>query len=447
MKDAHSEKQDRIDQPSGKLGVLIPGIGGALGTTLVAGVELVRRGLAFPTGSLTQLGTLRTGTPAGQRPPLIKEYVPLADLNDLVFGGWDIYEADGYEAALFARVLDRRHLDSIKGFMKGIRSMPGVFDRRFVHNVDGNYVNEAVGPRAEVDALKEDIRRFREENGVERCVMIWCASTELSTEPVEIHRSAEAFQQAVDSGASGLAPSMLYALAAVESGIPFINASPSLTADIPSMAELAERYRVPIAGKDIKTGRTLMQTLIAPGLRMRALGIEGWHSTNIVGNRNGCVLNDRDSFGGREENEINSLIRLLEPQLYPSLYKNYYHKAGTDYYPPHGDTEQGWDCIDLFGWLGYPMQIKIDFQSRNSIMAAPSALDLVLFMDLAARVGMGGIQAWLSFYFNTPMHFENALPEHDFFRQFMELENVLRLIMGDERTTHPDSDLDSTGEK
>lgn len=436
MKERELKRKDQIEKPKGKLGVFIPGIGGAVSTTFIAGVEAVRRGIAEPIGSLTQLGTIRLGKRFEHRVPKIKEFVPLADLQDMVFAGWDLYDANLYEAALYARVLNREHLDPIKDFLSGIKPMPAVFDRRFVRNLDGTYVKPGADLRDHVEALKEDISRFKAENAVDRCVMIWCGSTEIFQRPEEPHRSLEALQKAVDANDSRIAPSMLYALAALESGIPFVNGAPNLTVDIGAMVELAGQNQVAVAGKDFKTGQTLMKTILAPGLKARMLGLEGWYSTNILGNRDGLVLDDKDSFKTKEESKLSVLEYILQPQLYPTLYKNYYHKVTINYYPPRGDNKEGWDCIDIFGWLGYPMQIKVDFQCRDSILAAPLVLDLVLFMDLAQRVGMTGIQEWLSFYFKSPMHKEGLYPEHDLFIQLMKLKNTLRYLMGEEQITH-----------
>ncbi len=425
-----------IDPPTGKLGVLIPGIGGAVSTTLIAGTELVRRGLAEPVGSITQLGTIRLGKRFENRSPLIKDFVPIAKLDDLVFGGWDIYEANGYEAALYARVLNREHIDPIKDYLSSVRPMKGVFDRKFVKNLDGTYVKSAPNLRDRLEMLKEDISGFKSRNGLERCVMIWCGSTEIHQKPDQIHGSLRSLREAVDKNDPRIAPSMLYALAALESGIPFINGAPNLTIDIPAMLELANARGVPVAGKDFKTGQTLMKTILAPGLKTRMLGLEGWYSTNILGNRDGLVLDDADSFKTKEESKLSVLEYILQPHLYPTLYKNYYHKVTINYYPPRGDNKEGWDCIDIFGWLGYPMQIKVDFLCRDSILAAPLILDLVLFMDLAKRAGMSGIQEWLSFYFKSPMVKENLYPEHDLSIQSMKLKNTLRYLMGEEQITH-----------
>jgi myo-inositol-1-phosphate synthase len=441
------KRKDSIDRPRGKLGVLIPGLGGAVSTTFIAGVEAIRNKMAEPVGCLTQLGTIRLGKRFEHRSPKIKEFIPLAELDDLVFGGWDIYEANVYEAANYARVLNREHLDPVKNFLSQIRPMKAVFDRNFVRNLDGTHIKEGKSLREHVDALKEDIARFRTEHRLERCVMIWCASTEVYLKPEQIHQSMDEFQRAVNDNHPHVAPSMLYALAALESGIPFVNGAPNLTVDIPAMIALAKSNAVPIMGKDLKTGQTLMKTILAPGLKARMLGLEGWYSTNILGNRDGLVLDDKDSFKTKEESKLSVLEYILQPRLYPELYQNFYHKVTINYYPPRGDNKEGWDCIDIFGWLGYPMQIKVDFQCRDSILAAPLVLDLVLFMDFAQRAGMTGIQEWLSFYFKSPMCKENLYPEHDLFIQLMKLKNTLRYLMGEEQITHFGLDyyLDANG--
>jgi len=436
LKQNNLKLKEQIEAPRGKLGVLIPGIGGAVSTTFIAGVELVRKGLAEPIGSLTQIGTIRLGKRFEHRAPLIKDFVPLHSLDDLVFGGWDLYEANGYEAALYAKVLSRDHLESIKDFLSGIKPMRAVFDRRFVHNLDGTYIKPGQNLRRHVEALKEDIARFKEENGTERCIMIWCGSTEVYLKSEDIHESLDGFYRAIDQNDSRIPPSMLYAVAALESGVPYINGAPNLTIDTPAMLELAVKNKIPLAGKDFKTGQTLMKTILAPGLKARMLGLEGWYSTNILGNRDGFVLDDKDSFKTKEESKLSVLEYILQPQLYPTLYKNYYHKVTINYYPPRGDNKEGWDCIDIFGWLGYPMQIKVDFQCRDSILAAPLILDLVLLIDLAQRVGMDGIQEWLSFYFKSPMHKQGLYPEHDLFIQLMKLKNTLRYLMGEDQITH-----------
>ena len=436
MKREEIRRKESIEKPSGKLGVLIPGIGGAVSTTFIAGVELIRKGIGEPIGSLTQLGTIRLGKRYEHRVPLIKDFVPLADINDLVFAGWDIYGANLYEAALNAKVLTKDHIEPVKHFLASISPMPAVFDQRFVKNLNGNHVKHGANHRELIDALKEDISDFCKQHDVSRCIMIWCGSTEVYLKQEEVHQSLSAFMEALENNDSRIAPSMIYATAALEMGIPFINGAPNLTIDIPALIELASKNNVPIAGKDFKTGQTLMKTIIAPGLKARMLGLEGWYSTNILGNRDGLVLDDKDSFRTKEESKLSVLDYILQPQLYPTLYKNYYHKVTINYYPPRGDNKEGWDCIDIFGWLGYPMHIKIDFECRDSILAAPLVLDLVLFMDLAKRANMSGIQEWLSFYFKSPMHKENLYPEHDLFIQLMKLKNTLRYLMEEEQITH-----------
>jgi myo-inositol-1-phosphate synthase len=436
LKKGSLKRGEQIPPPKGKLGILIPGIGGAVSTTFIAGVELVRRGLAEPIGSLTQLGTIRLGKRFEHRSPKIKDFVPLADLDDLVFGGWDIYEANGFDAALYARVLNREHLDPIKDFLSAITPMKAVFDRRFVKNLDGTHIKDAPNLRDRVNQLKSDIAAFRAGNGIDRCVMIWCGSTEVHLKPEDIHDSIESLQEAIDKSDPRIPPSMLYAVAALESGVPFINGAPNLTLDVPAVMQMAASGGVPIAGKDFKTGQTLMKTILAPGLKSRMLGLEGWYSTNILGNRDGFVLDDVDSFKTKEASKLSVLEYILQPHLYPALYKNYYHKVTINYYPPRGDNKEGWDCIDILGWLGYPMQIKVDFLCRDSILAAPLILDLVLFMDLAQRTGMFGIQEWLSFYFKSPMVKENLYPEHDLFIQSMKLKNTLRYLMEEDQITH-----------
>jgi len=436
LKAKNLKKGEQIAPPKGKLGVLIPGIGGAISTTFIAGVELIRRGLGEPVGSLTQLGTIRLGKRFEHRSPKIKDFVPLAALDDLVFGGWDLYEANCFEAALYARVLNREHLDPVRDFLTSIVPMKAVFDRRFVKNLDGTYVKNDSGLRGKLDQIKADIADFKERNSLERCVMIWCGSTEVHLKPQQIHSSIDLLQEAIDRNDSTIPPSMLYAVAVLESGVPFINGAPNLTLDIPAMIELADSVGLPITGKDFKTGQTLMKTILAPGLKSRMLGLEGWYSTNILGNRDGLVLDDAESFKTKEESKLSVLEYILQPHLYPVLYKNYYHKVTINYYPPREDNKEGCDSIDIFGWLGYPMQIKVDFQCRDSILAAPLILDLVLFIDLAQRAGLSGIQEWLSFYFKSPMVKENLYPEHDLFIQSMKLKNTLRYLMGEEQITH-----------
>jgi myo-inositol-1-phosphate synthase len=429
-------RKEEIQKPEGKLGVLIPGMGGAVSTTFLAGVETVRRALALPIGSLTQMGTVRLGKRFEYRIPLIKDFVSLARLDDLIFGGWDVFPDNCYQAALQAGVLNREHLDPVQSFLEGLEPWPAVFNQAYVKNLDGPNVKPQTSPLELVEALKADIDTFRREHDVSRCVMIWCASTEVFLKPTEVHASLDNFEAGLKNNDPSISPSMLYAYAALTSGIPFINGAPNLTVDTPAMVELAEQCQAAIAGKDFKTGQTLMKTILAPGLKARTLGLSGWYSTNILGNRDGLVLDDKDSFKTKEESKLSVLETILQPDVYPDLYGNFYHKVAINYYPPRGDNKEGWDCIDIFGWLGYPMQIKVDFLCRDSILAAPIALDLVLFVDLAQRAGMNGIQEWLSFYFKSPQCAAKLYPEHDLFIQLMKLKNTLRYLMGEEQITH-----------
>lgn len=416
--------------------MLLPGLG-AVATTFIAGVELARRGLGRPIGSLTQLGTIRLGKRTERRTPRIAEFVPLARLDDLVFGAWDPIADNAYDSALVAGVLDRHeHIEPIADFLRTIEPMPAAFDRQYVKRLDGTNVKPGTRKRAWAEALREDIRRFRAETGCERLVMIWCGSTEVYLPRSAVHESLEAFERAIDADDPAIAPSMLYAYAALMEGVPYANGAPNLSADVPALIELAQERRVPVAGKDFKTGQTLMKTIIAPGLKARMLGLDGWFSTNILGNRDGAVLDDPDSFRTKEESKLSVLEYILQPQLYPDLYRDYYHKVRINYYPPRGDAKEGWDNIDIRGWLDYPMQIKVDFLCRDSILAAPIVLDLALFLDLAARAGMAGIQEWLSFYFKSPMVAEGLYPEHDLFIQQTKLKNTLRWMMGEEQITH-----------
>lgn len=424
-----------IASPEGRLGVLLPGFG-AVATTFVAGVEAVRQGLASPIGSLTQMNTIRLGKRTDGRSPLIREFVPLAELDQLVFGAWDPIPDDGYESALAAGVLERRHLDPIEGFLRSVRPMPAAFDTRYVKRLDGPNVKKAATKRELAEQLREDIRRFRTENDCARMVMVWCGSTEVFLRPGPAHASPEAFEKAMEENHPDIAPSMLYAWAAIMEGVPYANGAPNLSADIPALEELARERGVPICGKDFKTGQTLMKTILAPGFKARMLGIDGWFSTNILGNRDGAVLDDPDSFKTKEESKLGVLEHILQPEIYPELYGKLYHKVRINYYPPRGDNKEGWDNIDITGWLGYPMQVKVDFLCRDSILAAPIVLDLAIFLDLAARAGMGGIQEWLSFYFKSPQTAPGLYPEHDLFIQHWKLKNTLRWMQGEELITH-----------
>jgi myo-inositol-1-phosphate synthase len=424
-----------IRDPGGRLGVLLPGMG-AVATTFVAGVEAIRQGSARPIGSLTQLNTIRLGKRTDDRAPLIRDFVPLADLDQLVFGGWDPIPDDAFESAVRSGVLDRTLLDPIADFLREIRPMPAAFDTAYVKKLDGPNKKSASNKRDLAESLREDIRRFRTEKGCDRLVMIWCGSTEIFLRPGPTHETLEAFEKAMEENDPSIAPSMLYAYAALMEGVPYANGAPNLSGDIPALEKLAREKGIPIAGKDFKTGQTLMKTILAPGLKTRMLGLSGWFSTNILGNRDGEVLDDPESFKTKEESKLGVLEHILQPKMYPELYGNMYHKVRINYYPPRGDNKEGWDNLDIFGWLGYPMQIKVDFLCRDSILAAPIVLDLALFLDLAARSGMGGIQEWLSFYFKSPQIPEGLYPEHDLFIQHRKLKNTLRWLMGEDLITH-----------
>ena len=427
-----------IQPPKGKLGVLIPGMG-AVATTFVAGVEAVRKGIAKPIGSLTQMGTIRLGKRTDARSPKIKEFVPLASLDDLVFTGWDIFEDDMYTAAAKAGVLERELLDKVKPLLSSIKPRQAVFDHNYVKNLDGPNIKKGRTKMDLAEQVRADIRQFRKTSGATRLITIWCGSTETFLEPTAAHQSVKAFEKALTRNDEGIAPSMIYAYASLMEGVPFANGAPNLTVDLPVMHELSRKNDAPICGKDFKTGQTLMKTILAPGFKARLLGLNGWFSTNILGNRDGEVLDDPGSFKTKEESKLSVLEHILQPELYPDLYGNFTHKVRINYYPPRGDNKEGWDNIDIFGWLGYPMQIKVDFLCRDSILAAPIVLDLVLFIDLAQRCaelrGIG-IQEWLSFYFKSPMTAPGLYPEHDLFIQLMKLKNTLRHLRGEELITH-----------
>jgi myo-inositol-1-phosphate synthase len=420
----------------GKLGIMVVGLG-AVATTMIAGVEAVRRGLAKPIGSLTQMGTVRLGKRTDNKSPLVKEFVPLADLNDIVFTGWDIFEDNVYESAAHAKVLDKDLLQQLKPYLETIKPLPAVFDQFYVKRLHGTHVKKGKNKRDLAEQVRADIQAFRKT--VDRVVMIWCGSTEIFLEPSAVHQSIEAFEKGLESNDPGIAPSQIYAYAALTEGFPFANGAPNLTVDVPAMIELAKKNAAPICGKDFKTGQTFMKTVLAPAFKARLLGVSGWYSTNILGNRDGEVLDDPESFKTKEESKLGSLEYIFQPELYPDLYANIFHKVRINYYPPRGDNKEGWDNIDIFGWLGYPMQIKVDFLCRDSILAAPIALDLVLFLDLAKRtpsLKSIGIQEWLSFYLKSPQTREGLYPEHDLFIQSMKLKNTLRHIMGADLITH-----------
>jgi myo-inositol-1-phosphate synthase len=425
----------RFAPADGKLGVLIPGLG-AVSTTFIAGVEAVKRGLGLPIGSLTQLATIRLGKRTEGRAPLIKDFVPLASLNDLEFCGWDIFEDNAYQSARNAAVLDPALIEQVREPLERIHPLEAVFDREYVRRINGPNVKEGRNKMEKAVMLMEDIRQFQARANVRRMVMIWCGSTEVFHTPSEVHQSLKRFERGLQHNDPEIAPSQIYAYAALKMGIPFANGAPNLTTDTPALLELARESNVPICGKDFKTGQTFIKTLIAPGLKARMLGLSGWFSTNILGNRDGEVLDDPGSFKSKEETKLSVLDQILQPQLYPQLYGDVFHSVRINYYPPRGDAKEGWDNIDLFGWLGYPMQIKIDFLCRDSILAAPLVLDLVLFLDLAHRAGMHGIQEWLSFFFKAPMHAPGLYPEHDIFIQLMKLKNTLRWMRGEDLITH-----------
>ncbi len=421
---------------AGRLGVLLPGLG-AVATTVVAGVEAVRQGLALPVGSISQMNTIRLGKRTDARTPLVRELVDLADLDQLVFGAWDPIPDNAFESAVTAGVLDRpRHLDPIQGFLESVVPMPAVFDTRYVKRLDGPNKKRGKTKMDLAEQLREDIRRFKEAHDCSRAVMIWCGSTEVFLRAGPAHASPEAFEQALRESDPAIAPSMIYAYAAIMEGVPYANGAPNLSVDLPALEQLARDRGVPISGKDFKTGQTLMKTILAPGLKARMLGVRGWFSTNILGNRDGEVLDDPESFRTKEESKLGVLDYILQPEMYPDLYGDIYHKVRINYYPPRGDDKEGWDNLDLYGWLSYPMQIKVDFLCKDSILAAPIVLDLALFLDLAGRAGLGGIQEWLSFYFKSPHCPEGLYPEHDLFIQHWKLKNTLRWLAGEEQVTH-----------
>ena len=424
-----------IKPATGKLGVLLPGMG-AVATTFVAGVEAARKKLALPIGSLTQMGTVRLGKRTDNRSPLIKDFVPLARIEDLEFGGWDVYPDSAYEAAKKAGVLEDRHLAPLQGFLEGVKPWPAVFDSQYVKKLFGPNVKKGKSKRDLADQVSDDIARFKKEKGLDRLVMVWCGSTEVYREAGDVHSSLAKFEKGLEESHPDILPSMIYAYCAIKEGIPYANGAPNLSADFPAMVELAKKTGSPIGGKDFKTGQTFMKTLLAPGFKARLLGMNGWYSTNILGNRDGEVLDDPESFKTKEVSKLGVLEHILQPHLYPDLYGKIHHVVRINYYPPRGDNKEGWDNIDIFGWMGYPMQIKVDFLCRDSILAAPLVLDLAIFFDLASRAGMSGIQEWMSFYFKSPQTAPGLYPEHDIFIQLMKLKNTLRHLRGEELITH-----------
>ena len=430
-----SEKRIKIAAPTGKVGVLLIGLG-AVSTTFIAGVEAIKKGLGKPVGSLTQMGTVRLGKRTEKRIPKIADFIPLAGMNDLVFGAWDIFEDDAYAAATNSGVLEASLLQEVKAELEAIRPRKAVFDPRYVKRLHGTHLKEGNTKWDLAQQLVDEIQQFQKEKHLDRMVMIWCGSTEVFIDRKEVHQSIEKLEAGLKNNDENIPSSMIYAYAALQLGIPFANGAPNLTVDIPAFSQLAEANQVPVCGKDFKTGQTLMKTILAPGLKARLLGLSGWFSTNILGNRDGEVLDDPGSFKTKEESKLSVLEHILQPDLYPELYGDFYHKVRINYYPPRKDNKEGWDNIDIVGWLGYPMQIKIDFLCRDSILAAPLVLDLVLFLDLAKRAGMVGIQEWLSFYFKSPMTLPELYPEHDLTIQLMKLKNTLRYMGGEEQITH-----------
>ncbi|MEN9299072.1 MAG: hypothetical protein RLZZ429_1385 [Bacteroidota bacterium] len=427
--------KEQIQPANGKLGILLPGLG-AVATTVIAGVVAVNKGLAEPIGALTQMGNIRLGKRTENRYPLIKDFVPLAPLQDVVFGGWDVYSDNVYEAAMNAKVLDATLLNAIRPELEAIKPMKAVFDKSYIKNLDGTHVKQAATKWDLANEVINDIENFKATNGCDRVVIVWCGSTEKYIEQSAVHETIESFEAGLKNNDPAISPSMIYAYAAIKIGVPYANGAPNLTCDIPALIELSKETNTPIGGKDFKTGQTLMKTILAPGLHARALGVRGWFSTNILGNRDGLVLDDPDNFKTKEVSKLSVLEDILQPDINPKLYGDLYHKVRINYYPPHGDNKESWDNIDIFGWLGYSMQIKINFLCRDSILAAPIVLDLAIFMDLAKRANMSGIQEWLSFYFKSPQTAPGLRPEHDIFKQLIKLQNTLRHMMGEDLITH-----------
>ena len=435
-----SRRKFDIKPAEGKLGVLIPGMSGAVSTTFIAGVEAVRKGVGRPVGSLTQMGKIRIGKRTEKNFPFIRDFVPLAGIRDLEFAGWDIYPEDCHSSALRAGVLKPELLSRIKPGLRGKTPLRAVFDGRYVKNLKGSHVKRGRTKMHLADQLVRDIRKFRRESGARRLVMLWCGSTEVYLEPSAVHETVESFERGLRESHDDISPSMIYAYAALKCGAAYGNGAPNLSVDVPALQELAAKNGVPIAGKDFKTGQTLMKTILAPGLKSRLLGLSGWFSTNILGNRDGEVLDDPGSFRTKEESKLSVLEYIFQPELNPELYSDYHHKVRINYYPPRGDEKEAWDNIDVFGWLDYPMQIKVNFLCRDSILAAPVVLDLVLFLDLAQRAGLRGVQEWLSFYFKSPMVDRRLYPEHDLFVQLAKLQNTLRYLRGEELISHLGAD-------
>jgi len=424
-----------VKRAEGKLGILLPGMG-AVATTFIAGVHAIRKGLGKPIGSLTQLGHIRIGKRTENNSPALNEYVSLSKLDDLVFGGWDIFPDNAYQAAVRAGVLDQRLLEQLRPELEAITPMPAVFEQAYVKKLHGPNVKKGSSKAHLAQQLMDDIKNFKAKNNCDRLVAVWCGSTEVFRQPSDVHNSLAKFEAGLAASHDDISPSQIYAYACLKMGVPYANGAPNLSLDTPALIELARKQGLPIAGKDFKTGQTLMKTILAPGFKARLLGLEGWYSTNILGNRDGEVLDDPESFKSKEVSKLGVIDSILQPHLYPELYGNVSHVVRINYYPPRGDNKEGWDNIDITGWLGYPMQIKVNFLCRDSILAAPIVLDLALFMDFAQRAGMSGVQEWLSFYWKSPMTPEGLYPEHDLFIQLMKLKNTLRYTKGDDLITH-----------
>ena len=424
-----------IAEAQGRLGVLVVGVGGAVATTLITGVLMARRGKGQPIGSISQMARMKTM--GGER--LIKDIVPLASLDDIVFGGWDIFPDSVYDAALYAEVLKEKDINTVRDELEAIQPMPAAFDHNWAKRLNGTHIKQVTGRWDMVEQLRQDIRSFKESNNCSRVVVLWAASTEIYIPESEVHASVASLEAAMKANdTEHISPSMCYAYAALQEGAPFVMGAPNLCVDIPAMWELADKLRMPIAGKDFKSGQTLMKTVLAPMFKTRMLGVSGWFSTNILGNRDGEVLDDPDNFKTKEVSKLSVIDNIFEPEKYPELYADVYHKVRINYYPPRKDNKEAWDNIDIFGWMGYPMEIKVNFLCRDSILAAPIALDLVLFSDLAARAGMYGIQTWLSFFCKSPMHDHEHQPEHDLFAQWRILKQTIRQMIGEEAPSYLD---------
>ena len=431
-----------IQKPSGKLGVLIVGLNGAVASTFITGTYAVRKNLSKPVGSITQMATMRLGLRNENRFPKIKDIVPLANLDQLIFGGWDIQDENVYDSCIRADVLESRDLEPLKEELKQLRPMKAVFIKEYVKRLNASYVKTGATKWDLMEQLRQDIRDFKATNQCDRLVMIWCGSTEIFQTVKEVHSELPAFEQAMKDNHADVAPSMIYAYAALAEKVPYIDGSPNLSINIPALLQFADKQNLPIGGHDFKSGQTMLKTVLAPMLKARMLGLQGWFSTNILGNRDGEVLDDPDNFKTKEESKLSVIDTILQPELYPQLYGDVYHKVRINYYPPRKDAKEAWDNIDLFGWMGYPMQLKVNFLCRDSILAAPFCLDLVLFIDLAQRCGFKGIQHWLSFYFKSPMHEPNQQPEHDLFIQNVKLKNTLRMIINEKPVDFLDETID-----